>query len=298
MSNPGASIFATPPPPTLPPETIPTPAEQNQIDLQNTIDKSNAKELFCDSLDPNAPLDLSTECDCYRTSIALIRSELHKWDEYNRKNEAYDTYIDDKEAWDQRKLAKREAYTKERSYAGCGTCGTQPNCNKKSLQGNWENTGSRSGCGFLGLGCKSQCKYSTKGLDSLMATWTVANPSPKEPQNPDLPEDISAVNFQCCVNLIDDVVIEKAAQILQSCSQEINNALPPDERDEAEDYEQGLEDAAINTKLAITNRAKEREKTTNITLIIIISVTIVILIIIVVLLLIYGRKQTPSLKVD
>ncbi len=295
MPSPGASTFETPPPPPTTPPTIPTPAEQNQIDLQNTIDKSNAKELFCDSLDSSAPLELSTECDCYRTSIEFIQSDLQMWAEYNRKNEDYDTYIDDKEAWEQRKLAQREDYKLKRSYAGCGACGTQPNCNKKSLQGNWENTGSRAGCGFLG--CKSQCKYSTKGLDDLMATWTVANPPPKEPQNPDLPEDISAANFQCCINLTKDVTIEKSAQILQSCSQEINSALPPDERDEAEDYEQGLEDAAVNTQLAITNRAKERGKT-NITLIIIISVTIVILIIIVVLILIYGRKQTPSLKVD
>ena len=130
-----------------------------------------------------------------------------------------------------------------------------------------------------------------------MATWTVHNSEPEPPQKPDLPEAICAANFQCCINLIDNVAIENSAQILQSCSQEINSALPPAERDEAEDYEQGLEDAAVNTQLAITNRAKERGKT-NITLIIIISVTIVILIIIVVLIIIYGRKQTPSLKVD
>ena len=291
MPGPGASTFATPPP------TIPTPAEQNQIDLQNTIDKSNAKELFCDSLDPtSAPLELSTECDCYRTSIEFIQSDLQMWAEYNRKNEAYDNYIDDKKAWDQAKLAQRDKYSKVKTLHSTGTCGTQPNCNQKTIKGDWENTGAREQHGVLR--CRSECRYTPKGLDALMATWTVKNSEPEPPQKPDLPEAISAANFQCCINLIDNVAIENSAQILQSCSQEINSALPPDKRDEAEDYEQGLEDAAINTQLAITNRAKEKEKTTNITLIIIISVTIVILIIIVVLILIYGRKQTPSLKVD
>ena len=296
MPSPGASTFATPPPPPTTPPTIPTPAEQNQIDLQNTIDKSNAKELFCDSLDSSAPLELSTECDCYRTSIEFIHSDLQKWAEYNKKNEAYDNYIDDKKAWDQAKSDEKERLKNYGIWGKCGfvaTPGSQ--CANNSPKGDWENNyKTTSGCS---VGPRWRCRYTPGGIERRLGTWQNDNSAPEPPQNPVLPDDISAANFQCCINLTKDVRIEKSAQILQSCSQEINSALPPDERDEAEDYEQGLEDAAINIHHDITNRAKERGKT-NITLIIIISVTIVILIIIVVLLLIYSRKQTPSLKVD
>ena len=145
---PGAGTFPSFEP--TPPEMgTPTPAEQNQIDLQNTIDKSNAKELFCDSLDQSAPLELSTECDCYRTSIEFIQSDLQMWAEYNRKNEAYDNYIDDKKAWDQAKLAQRDKYSKVKTLHTTGTCGTQPNCNQKTSKGDWENTGAREMHGVL-----------------------------------------------------------------------------------------------------------------------------------------------------
>lgn len=247
MDGPGASPYPTLPPEPLP-GTIRSPAEQHEQDLRDSLDETSTLERACTALREGSvePTERQlTSCSCYEAALAIVRGELAKWAEYNRKNEAYNNYLDDKEAWEQRYREKREDYTSKRSFAGCGACGTQPNCNKKNLEGNWENTGSRSGCNFLG--CKSQCKYSSKGLDSLMDSWTVTNPPPQEPQDPPIPEDISGIEFQCCSNEVSgDITLEEAARIIQECSQTIASDLDLTSKQKdkiAEEEEQRREDA-------------------------------------------------------
>ena len=288
---PGAGTFPSFEP--TPPE-MGTPAEENEKELQKTIDTSNAKQIFCENLPAEDALEAA--CSCYIASLAIIKDELTKWATYNVKNEAYDKYIDDKDDWDQRKRTQREEYTKVRKSANCGSLAVYQDCSKKPSVGQWANDHKTTSTCTLGR--RWICKYSTKGLDDLMVTWTVANPPPKEPQKPDIPADISAVNFQCCSNLIKNVTIDKSAEILQSCSQTINNELNDDEKKDSDDFERDLGDLAKQTQDQVSNREKTRNKT-NITLIIVISVAIVIILIIVMaILLLLQSKKPPSLEID
>jgi hypothetical protein len=273
MSGPGAGDYTKPPLPTeeLKEGEIPTPAEQQELDLRDTLDEASTLEKACYELrnSDDAPDSKLASCSCYEGALALVRSDLAKWAEYNRKNEAYNNYLDDKAAWDQRFREKREEYSKIRGYANCGACGTQQNCNKRALQGNWENTGTRTTCNAFG--CKSQCKYSKKGLDSLMESWTVTYPPPDEPQDPPIPEGIQSAKFQCCVNEISgDITLEEASSILQSCSQTIADDLDLSSADKKKvDEEEGQRrEEGINLKEAIDTR----EGGLNTILIIILSV--------------------------
>jgi len=288
---PGAGTFPTFEP--TPPE-MGTPAEENEKELRKAIDKSNPKKTFCEELPAEDPLDAT--CSCYLASLAIISDELTKWAEYNVKNEAYDKYIDNKDDWDQRKRTQREEYATVRKSANCGSLAVYQDCSKKPSVGQWANDHKTTSTCTLGR--RWICKYSKSGLDDLMDTWTAAHQPPKEPQKPDIPTGISAVNFQCCSNLITgDITIDKSAEILQSCSQTINNELNVDEKKDSDDFERDLGDLAKQTQDQVSNREKTKNKT-NITLIIVISIAIVIILILVMAVLLLQSKKPPSLEID
>ena len=262
--------------------------EENLNDIYKIVNQFSPLEDFCSNLSSNDALKSS--CSCYIAALGTMKEKLVQWGEYYQNKFLRETWLDDQHSWEQRERTEREAYTKKRSYAGCGACGTQPNCNKKSLQGNWENTGHRTGCNLLG--CKSECKYSTKGLNALMATWRVANPPPREVDQATPPQNFGSNNFQCCTNIISDVTVENSGEILQECSQEIINNLSPEAKEEEEKQQQELSDLLIGTKTAA--ELLSQKKTLALGLIIFIIV-LILLIIIIGVVIILGKKKSKKL---
>lgn len=263
MSRPDGGEYPLPDPIDLLPGQTPNPAQRHELDLMASLEEASTLEQICKNIhnDPASSGVDKASCSCYEGALSILRGELTKWAEYNRKNDTYNNYLDDKDAWDQRFRVKREEYSKLRGYANCGACGTQQNCNKKNDEGDWENVKRITGCGFLSAGCKNQCRLNDRGLDRQMASWEVANPPPQEPQNPSVPQDLQSINFQCCVNEITgNITLEEAAEIFQSCTQTISSDLDldPAEKKRVDKESDQLADDVLNTKTAIEEREKQR----------------------------------------
>ncbi len=261
MSRPGGGDYPLPDSIDLLPGQTPNPAQQHELDLRDSLDEASTLEGICRRIqnDPASSGVDKASCSCYEGALSIIRGELTLWAEYNSKNDAYNNYLEDKAAWDQRFRRKKDELTRLKSNANCGACGTQQNCNKKNEEGDWENVKRIRGCGFLSAGCKNQCRLTDTGLDRQMASWEVANPPPPEPQNPFLPQDVNAINFQCCVNEVSgNITIEEAAEIFQSCTQTISNDLDldPAERKEVDKETDQLADDVLNTTTAVAEREK------------------------------------------
>jgi len=155
----------------------------------------------------------------------------------------------------------------------CGACGSQQNCRDKSPKGDWKNTGTRESnrCGGL---CRSNCMYSDKGLTNHVETWVSNNPSPRAVDQAIPPQNFASYNFQCCLNIVSDVTIEKSGEILQQCSQTIIDNLSSEEKAEEKEEQNTLTSRLISTK-----KMAELKKHLSIGIIVIIIFLIVILLI-------------------
>ena len=276
---------------------IMSPAHQNLIDMQEQIEKDTPATDHCHDVVAGGAQSNPEEfgpCSCYLKAAAAIQDTAMLWSEYFFDKAAYKNYSDEKAEWDQAKRDERERLKTIRSYAKTGACGTQQNCNKKSPQSDWENTGHRRGKGW---GCQSECRYSIKGINKRLETWENNHRPPKKVDNPGSgPSDIPSSIFQCCTNIIQDVTIDDTSEILQNCSQKIS--LNEEEREEQNQLDNDLQETLVNTRQNVrdlddTKDTKDtKDPKSNTTIIIAIVVSIVFIFLLGALVWYFSRKTT------